>query len=287
MLWIGVMVMLCSSFAEVACNGPILYRGAKRAFFEAAEKIPKTRAFAEKHLVEDGEEIDDPSPKNEQVPTWVWVTGLLTSIAVTMIVLDLQYDVNPGMTILAVILAFIFSFVAAQSAGATDINPVGTVSKASQLIFGGVTQGEGIYGGAAQKINLIAGVVTGGAAAQSVDLLGDLRTGYLLSAAPYTQFIAQGVGSFFAIFLSAGFFVLYTNAYPCILDTELPGTCQFPAPSIASWVAVANAVTSKNFPVPHNSAIVALILGIFSAIVVLVRYLWSKSQHFFTRSCNN
>lgn len=275
-LWIGVMIMLCASFAEVAMNGPMLYRGLKTAFFETAEKFPKTRAFAEKHMISRREEeSDDPSPKAEQVPTWAWSTGVVLSIAFSMIVLSLQYKVNPGLTLLAVILAFIFSFIAAQSAGATDINPVSTCAKSSQLVFGGITQAQGLHGNQALTINMTAGIVAGGAAAQSVDMLGDLRTGYLLSASPYAQFIAQAVGSFFSIFLCTGFFTLFANAYPCIIDSEIE-KCQFGIPSVAAWVAIANAVTAKNFPVPASSAITALILGLVSIGLVVAKYLWSK-----------
>lgn len=225
-LWVGIMVMLCASFAEVAMNGPILYRGLKRAIFETAEKIPKTRGFAAKHLSSEEREIEDPSPKSEQVPTWCWSIGVLASIALSMIVLALQYHVSPGLTILAVILAFIFSFIAAQSSGATDINPVSTCAKSSQLVFGGVTQGQGEHGVAAQRINMTGGIVAAGAAAQSVDMLGDLRTGYLLSASPRVQFIAQAVGSVFSIVLCCGFFVLFSEAYPCIIDEALADSCQ-------------------------------------------------------------
>lgn len=229
-LWVGIMVMLCASFAEVAMNGPILYRGLKRAIFETAEKIPKTRAFAAKHLTSEEREIEDPSPKSEQVPTWIWSTGVLASIALSMIVLAIQYQVSPALTILAVILAFIFSFIAAQSSGATDINPVSTCAKSSQLVFGGVTQGQGHHGELAQRINMTGGIVAAGAAAQSVDMLGDLRTGYLLSASPRVQFVAQAVGSVFSIVLCCGFFVLFSKAYPCIIDEALADHCQVRLP---------------------------------------------------------
>jgi len=282
MLWVGVMIMLCASFSEVAMNSPMMYRGMKRAFFDTAEKFPKTRAFAEKHRGEEEESLD-PSPKEEQVPIWAWSTGLVCAIAVSMIVLALQYNVSPGLTILAVILAFIFSFIAAQSAGATDINPVSTCAKSSQLVFGGVTQGQGIHGTQALTINMTAGIVAGGAAAQSVDMLGDLRTGYLLSASPYAQFIAQGVGSFFSIFLCTGFFVLFSNAYPCIIDAnwdeDTQGKCQFGIPSVAAWNAVATAVTGTEFPVPPNAAITALCLGILSIAMVVSKYTWVPAKY--------
>ncbi|KXJ92090.1 OPT oligopeptide transporter [Microdochium bolleyi] len=273
-LWVGVMLMLCASFAEVGMNGPILYRGLKRAFFETAEKIPATRTFAEKHLTNGEREIEDPSPKSEQVPTWLWSGGVLLSIAVSMIVLALQYNVSPGLTLLAVILAFIFSFIAAQSSGATDINPVSTCGKSSQLVFGGLTQGQGIYGTQALNINMTGGIVAAGAASTSVDMLGDLRTGYLLSASPYAQFLAQAIGALASVFLCAGLFLLFGKAYPCITDKQLfaDGECAFGLPSVAAWTALAEAVTATNFPVPTSAAVTALCFGILSIVIVFAKY---------------
>lgn len=40
-----------------------------------------------------------------------------------------QFHVNVGETILALILAFLFSFIGVQSSGYTDINPISTVAK--------------------------------------------------------------------------------------------------------------------------------------------------------------
>lgn len=278
-LWVGVMIMLCASFAEVGCNGPILYSGMKRAVLETAEKWSKTRPFAEKHLSSNDREIEDPSPKNELVPTWTWSGGVLASIALSMIVLALQYSVNPGLTLLAVILAFVFSFIAAQCSGATDINPVSTCGKSSQLVFGGVTQGQGIHGRAAENINMTCGIVAAGAASQSVDMLGDLRTGYLLNASPRTQFIAQACGSLVSIFLCCGFFVLFANAYPCIIVNGLEDKCQFAIPSVSAWKVIAEGITSTSFPIPTSAAITALMLGLTSIAVVVAKYLWIPEKY--------
>jgi len=250
-LWVGVMLMLCASFAEVAMNGPILYRGLKRAFFETAEKIPATRSYAEKHLTTAEREIEDPAPQSEQVPTWLWSGGVLLSIAVSMIVLALQYHVSPGLTLLAVILAFIFSFIAAQSSGATDINPVSTCGKSSQLVFGGITQGQGIFDAPALNINMTGGIIAAGAASASVDMLGDLRTGFLLAASPYAQFIAQAVGALASVFLCAGLFLLFGKAYPCITDPVLfaAGDCAVSFdPKQSTLQSQTNSFYSSNCP---------------------------------------
>ncbi|ORY82431.1 oligopeptide transporter [Protomyces lactucae-debilis] len=273
MLWPGVFIMLCASFAEVAMHGPVLFRGLKNAFWDSLAAVPQTRAFSEKHTEGQIREVsDDPRPKSEQVPWWAWSGGVILAVVFSCIVLALQYDVSPGITILSVILAFIFSFIAAQSSGATDINPVSTCAKASQLVLGGVTQGQGLHGFKAETINMIGGIVSGGAAAQSVDMLGDLRTGYLLSGSPLTQFIAQVFGSLCSVFLCCGFFILFSTAYPCIINVELADTCSFAAPSVAAWRAVALAVTATQFPVPKGSGICALVIGIFAVGLTVAKY---------------
>ena len=63
-----------------------------------------------------------------------------------------------------------------------------------------------------------------GAAAQSADMTGDLKTGYLLRAKPRNQFIAQLVGSIVAVFLTTGLFILFTKASPCILYPPASGS---------------------------------------------------------------
>jgi len=48
-----------------------------------------------------------------------------------------------GEGILSLLPAFIFSFFGVQSSGDTDINPISTVAKASQIVFGGLSKGSG------------------------------------------------------------------------------------------------------------------------------------------------
>ena len=114
-------------------------------------------------------------------------------------------------------LGFAFSFVGVQSAGTTDVNPVTAVAKASQLIFGGIGKGAGLAVTPAETVNLTAGIIAAGSAAQSTDMTGDLKTGYLLRAKPKNQFVAQLCGAVVAIFLNVGLFILFSTASPCIL----------------------------------------------------------------------
>ncbi|KAI9609997.1 hypothetical protein H4Q26_006989 [Puccinia striiformis f. sp. tritici PST-130] len=115
--------------------------------------------------------------------------------------------------------------------------------KASQLIIGGATHSY-IIPKHALTVNLLSGMIAGAAANQTTDMVGDLRAGHLLGASPANQFYSQFVGSFFAIVLAPSLFVLFSQAYPCIIDLEAK-TCEFGVPSVGAWRAVATAVTAK------------------------------------------
>jgi len=132
-------------------------------------------------------------------------------------ILATQFSMNVGEAILSLVLAFIFSFIGVQSTGVTDINPISTVAKASQLVFGGITKATSLPIKSAQTLNLAGGVISGGAAGQAADMTGDLKTGYLLRAKPRNQFVAQLCGAVVAVFLSTGLFILFTKASPCIM----------------------------------------------------------------------
>lgn len=86
-----------------------------------------------------------------------------------------------------------------QCSGATDTNPLTAAAKASQLIFGGVTSGQGFTIKHAQTLNLVAGGIASGAADMSTSLVSDFRVGFLLRTPPKLQFISQAVGTFIAV----------------------------------------------------------------------------------------
>ena len=83
------------------------------------------------------------------------------------------------------------------------------------------------------RVNLFAGMVASGAAGQSTDLTGDLKTGHLIGAKPIAQYFGQLCGAFVSCFLSVAFFILFTTASPCIIDLDAL-TCQYSVPSAVS-----------------------------------------------------
>ncbi|PWN96106.1 OPT superfamily oligopeptide transporter [Tilletiopsis washingtonensis] len=272
LLWPGVFIMLLCSVTEVACNAPTIYRGFRGAFLSAKDMVQR------KPVREFPGEIPDPAPKEQQVQWYYWVGGLVLSVIFTVVVCAVQFDMSVGLTILAILLAFIFSFIGIQCSGTTDTNPLTAVAKVSQLILGGVTKAEGRPINQARLENLIGGSIASSAAAHAVDMVGDLKTGHWVRASPRSQFWAQLAGSVFAIPFSAGLFVLFSSAYPCINDASIE-ECPFSVPSVAAWQAVAVAVTAPKLPVSLSSGLTAIFLGGFFSLLIVARYFWIPTKY--------
>jgi uncharacterized oligopeptide transporter (OPT) family protein len=188
-----------------------------------------------------------------------------------MIIFDRLWGMNPGLTILACVLGFLFSFLAIQIGAVTDQTPLTAASKASQLVFGAATKNTGLSIVDAQRVNLVAGGLASGGADVATSLTSDFRTGFLLGTPPIKQFTAQAIGTSIAVFLAPGLFVLFTSAYPCILDADAE-VCPFSVPSVAAWRAVAQAVTDPAVKIPRTSGIFAIVMGVFSILQAVFRH---------------
>jgi uncharacterized oligopeptide transporter (OPT) family protein len=248
----------------------------------SAALVKNSRSFDWRGLFKNGEldpEDEDQTPTEDRVPTLWWTGGLALSTIGSIVILSTMFHFNVGEALLALILGFIFSFIGVQSSGQTDINPVTTVAKASQLVFGGIGKSTGMNVNAARTFNLSAGVVAAGAAAQASDMTGDLKTGYLLRAKPRNQFIAQLVGAVAAVFLNVGLFILFTSASRCIIFPQDYATCTYSAPSVSAWAAVATAVSSTKFPVPPTSGYTAIGLGIAASLTVIAKHFWIPKKY--------
>lgn len=279
-LWPGVMVLVCYSMAEFLVHWKVLYYGGKYAFTSACSKINnllakngKSSNFFGKMASKNtkSENAEDFATKDQQVANWVWGLGLIAMIVITIIIGEIQWHMGAGMAILASLLGVVFAFLSIHGGAVTDVTPLTASSKASQLVFGGVTSTQGYSIAEAQRVNLIAGGIASGAADMASALVADFRVGFLLKTPPNLQFYAQAVGTLVAMFLAPGIFVLFMAAYPCVLDYEQDGSCTFSAPSVSAWQAVAEAVTQPNIPIPSSSGYFAIGVGIFSVCQVIFR----------------
>lgn len=160
-------------------------------------------------------------------------------------------------TAIGVALAFFLALVAARVTGETDTTPTGAMGKISQLVFGWLSPGN-------MSVNLMSASIGGGAAMSAADLLGDLKSGYLLGAHPRKQFLAQFAGIFIGSIASVFAFMM-------ILPTaDVVGSDRFPAPAAQTWRAVALALAhgfSSLDPLKMQSMVAGGVLGALLTIL--------------------
>ncbi|KAL1914770.1 uncharacterized protein VTP21DRAFT_8028 [Calcarisporiella thermophila] len=267
-LWPGIALMVFSSFSEIFIHYKSLWSAVKLGGRELAANFNRLMGRSTANYVKD---IDpkDPIPPHEQVPLLWWSGGLVVSIIFTCAIMGVMFGMAVHLTLLAIILSFLLSFIGLQSSGDTGINPVGSIGKVTQLIFAAipnpVIQNQ-------QMINLMAGNIAGSAASQSVEMVGDLKTGQLLKASPRSQFFAQIIGSFFAILMAISLFYLYASAYPCITApmgvTEIK--CEFELFAAKVWASVTKLLT-QGATIPKSSFITAIVFSGFAVMYTLIK----------------
>ncbi|KAI0103793.1 OPT oligopeptide transporter protein-domain-containing protein [Nemania sp. FL0031] len=293
LLWPGVLIMVATSIAELLVQYKVLGHAGKAAWKAMSSGINdlsikvrgKPSPFFERQANKYGDDdnmVADSARPEDQVPMWQWSLGLIVSIVIAIIVFHYQWGMNPGLTILACLLGFLFSFLAIQIGAVTDQTPLTAASKASQLVFGAATSGKGYAIIDAQRINLVAGGLASGAADVGTSLTSDFRTGFLLGTPPNKQWYAQAMGTLVSVFLAPGLFVLFTTAYPCILDNTAE-KCAFGVPSVAAWAAVAQAVTDPSVSIPWSSGIFSIVMAIVVVAQVVVRHFYLVGEREWVR----
>ncbi|KAI0717205.1 OPT oligopeptide transporter protein-domain-containing protein [Cerioporus squamosus] len=185
LLWPGILMMLCYSFTDLGMNSGFIITALRNLKVASLNPL----GWFQKNPNPD-EDDEDLTPAEDRVPTLWWTSGLAASIVLCCSILATMFHMNVGEAILSLILGFAFSFVGVQSAGTTDVNPVTAVAKASQLVFGGIGKGAHLAIKPAETVNLTAGIIAAGSAAQSTDMTGN----YL--APPLAPYVLKLIADF-------------------------------------------------------------------------------------------
>ena len=150
------------------------------------------RAFGELgKLVGRPRRTSDPLAGIEAPTSW-FVLGTAVSGGACVLFAIWRFDVSWWEGILAVLLTFVLSIVAARATGETDVTPIGAMGKITQLFFAGITPAA--VPGRFMTTNLMTASITAGASSHSADLLTDLKSGYLLGGNPRKQTLSQLYG---------------------------------------------------------------------------------------------
>jgi OPT family oligopeptide transporter len=273
LLWPGIVIMICASFTELFCQYRSLINGFKGIYISIYNIFAKLFGKPQKQLGSNNSL--DPVPDNEQIPGWQWSTGIVVSVIFTILILNFYFSIQWYLGLLAIILGFLLSFVATQCFGETNLNPMGNIGKTTQFIFAPIKQASVTLD---LQANLIAGNVAAACAAQTVDMVADLKTGHLLRASPKSQFYSQIIGSLFGVVVAVVVFWVFGKAYPCILvNTDGSNSCPFSAPSVLAWYGVSLALTTDiTKSIPASCQIACLVFGLISIVSTVLKRTYLK-----------
>jgi hypothetical protein len=291
-LWPGIALMVLSTFTELMVNYKSLWRGcvggAKELKYGVMRGVNYFRrivlrtTLSEEHNEKYASKLDEDEifRADQLVPAWWWIGGTFLSIIFTCVIMGVYFHMPVYQSIIAVILGFILSFVGIQASGETDINPTGSIGKMSQLVFARMPADSLQQ---VQRNNLMAGNISASAASQAVDMVGDLKTGQLVGASPRSQFLAQFVASFFAIGIAVGLFILFADAYPCIVDPNPDAECVFGLVAVKTWTNVTALLTGDADPLSTPSIIATVVCAVagVSGPIIRTYFVPDKYRRFF------
>lgn len=196
-----------------------------------------------------------------EFPLTYWVGGILVFGVATALATDIMFQVPFWMGVLAIVMSFILALIAVRAYGETDISPIGPMGHATQIIFGGIAPGQ-------TQTNLMTAGITAECANTAVDMMQDMKAGYLLGSTPRKQVYAQFIGVLVGTVVAVPIFSALVAAYGL-------GSQTLPAPAAILWSGMANLLSQGFTALPHHAWIAALagtLLGIVLALLETTRW---------------
>lgn len=190
----------------------------------------------------------------------------LSITAIVTVILQIQFfDIHWTMAIVAIPMAFVLATVAARVAGETGIPPIGAIGKVSQLSFGVMAPQQPVT-------NLMTANVAGGAAGQCADLLNDFKAGHLIGASALAQIWAQFLGIITGAIVGSW---IYLKLIPDPANQLL--TTEWPAPAVATWKAVAEALGAGLSALSASTLAAMAIASSVGAVLAVAEHYSPKS----------
>lgn len=199
----------------------------------------------------------DPLERVEVPASW-FVTGTLAAGTACVVLGHWLFGITWWMGILAVLVTFLLSIVAARATGETDITPIGAMGKITQLIYGVVAPSN-------ITTNLMTASITSGAASHAADLLTDLKSGYLLGGNARKQTISQFCGVVAGTLVSVPAYQFVVQRNPERLGSE-----SLPAPAAKVWAGVAELLADGVQALPPGAFAAILVGAALGVVLTLV-----------------
>ena len=274
-LWPAVFMMLAVSLTTILLETQHFGRLVKYGVLQLNDRFHRrpqdVGADRPDRKMSHGDIVDPVAPAH-QVRWWEWTSVTVASLVFALVAMKYLFGIPPAMNLLNLALGFMWSIVVIQVFGAAGTSPITTVAKGSQFITGGILRTEKNTRGyeSVARINLAGAVLSSAAAQQAGELCQDFRTGFLLGTPARAQWHAQMIGTTVAVFLSPAIFMLFSDAFPCLLDASAT-TCQFALPAVTAWRVVTEALFMDTFPISQSSWIFSIILSLLGIASVFAK----------------
>lgn len=253
-LWWGVTMMVVGALVALLAR-PEIFKGLFK------KRAPKAAA-------DDGADL----LKDIEVPLWISYVGIPVVGLLGSYVTHLFFGVPLWMAIVSLPLIFVLSIICTNSMALTSWTPTGALSKITQFTMGALDRSN-------PASNLLPAGMTAEIAANSANLLSDIKPGYMLGGKPRHQAIGHVIGNLAGVLVCSPLFVLLflrpdangvVNAANMVSD-------QFGFPAALQWKGVADIIARGVKSLPP-SVIVSMAVAAVCAVAMEVARIKTKGR---------
>jgi len=249
-LWWGVTMMVVGSLVSLL-GRPEIFRG----IFKRSEK--RQGADVLKHI---------------EFPLWISVVGIPLFSVLGASVTHVFFGVPWLLAFISLPLIFVLSVICTNSMALTSWTPTGSMSKITQFTMGAIDRTN-------PASNLIPAAMTAEIAANSANLLSDIKPGYMLGGKPRQQAIGHVIG------IIAGALVCVPLFFLLFLQPDANGvrsintmiSDQFAFPAALQWKGVAE-IIAKGVSALPTSAVISMAVAAIAAAAVEVARMVTKGR---------
>jgi uncharacterized oligopeptide transporter (OPT) family protein len=210
--------------------------------------------------------------KHIEFPLWLSAVGVPLFSVLGAWVTHEFFDVPWLLAFVSLPLIFVLTVICTNSMALTSWTPTGSLSKITQFTMGAIDRTN-------PASNLIPAGMTGEIAANSANLLSDIKPGYMLGGKPRQQAIGHVIGIFAGATACVPlFFLLFlppdANG---VRSTAAMVSDQFAFPAALQWKGVAELIAKGLTALPY-SAIVSMVVAAVSAAAIEIARIVTKGR---------
>jgi uncharacterized oligopeptide transporter (OPT) family protein len=243
-LWWGVTMMVVGSLVSLL-GRPEIFKG----IFKRGEKTQGADVL-----------------RDIEFPLWISVVGIpLVSILGAWVTHEF-FGVPWLLAFISLPLIFVLSVICTNSMALTSWTPTGSMSKITQFTMGAIDRTN-------PASNLIPAAMTAEIAANSANLLSDIKPGYMLGGKPRQQAVGHVIG------IVAGAIVCVPLFFLLFLQPDANGvrsvnamvSDQFAFPAALQWKGVAEIIAKGVSALPTSAVVSMVVAAIAAALIELAR----------------